>query len=153
MGVAGLEVDSFTMSSGTEHTWSVDEDLSLLTVRIEGVFSTSMLTLDRPDGNRANTPCDVTTFEVASTDSYKLYLIVFICLIGSTQAFSGSASVDVIGSTTVLSIQVSTLLSKKKYTFTSILKSLLATQVNNSLTLAENNHKIFITLVLCKAKL
>lgn len=74
-------------------------------------------------------------------------------MIGSTQAFSGSASVDVIGSTTVLSIQVSTLLSKKKYTFTSILKSLLATQVNNSLTLAENNHKIFITLVLCKAKL
>lgn len=62
MGVAGLEVDSFTMSSGTEHTWSVDEDLSLLTVRIEGVSSTSMLTLDRPDGNRANTPCDVKTF-------------------------------------------------------------------------------------------
>lgn len=62
MGVAGLEVDSFTMSSGTEHTWSVDEDLSLLTVRIEGVSSTSMLTLDRPDGNRANMPCDVTTF-------------------------------------------------------------------------------------------
>lgn len=62
MGVAGLEVDSFTMSSRTEHTWSVDEDLSLLTVRIEGVSSTSMLTLDRPDGNRANTPCDVTTF-------------------------------------------------------------------------------------------
>lgn len=59
MGVAGLEVDSFTMSSGTEHTWSVDGDLSLLTVRIEGVSSTSMLTLDRPDGNRANTPCDV----------------------------------------------------------------------------------------------
>lgn len=62
MGVAGLEVDSFTMSSRTEHTWSVDEDLSLLTVRIEGVSSTSMLTLDRPDGNRANTPYDVTTF-------------------------------------------------------------------------------------------
>lgn len=62
MGVAGLEVDSSTMISGTEHTWSVDEDLSLLTVRIEDVSSTSMLTLDRPDGNRANTPCNVTTF-------------------------------------------------------------------------------------------
>lgn len=33
MGVAELEVDSFTISSRTEHTWSVDRDLSLLTVR------------------------------------------------------------------------------------------------------------------------
>lgn len=73
MGVAELEVDSFTISSRTEHTWSVDRDLSLLTVRLNGVSSPSMFTLDRPDG--------------------------------ITQIFSGSSSVDVVGSTTVLSIQ------------------------------------------------
>lgn len=56
MGVAELEVDSFTISSRTEHTWSVDRDLSLLTVRLNGVSSPSMFTLDRPDGNRVYTP-------------------------------------------------------------------------------------------------
>lgn len=121
MGVAELEVDSFTISSRTEHTWSVDRDLSLLTVRLNGVSSPSMFTLDRPDGNRVYTPLRMLCYNFLSIFHIFIWInmIVLIYLIGITQIFSGSSSVDVVGSTIVLSIQVSSLIifyQRTKYT-------------------------------------
>ncbi|XP_061188708.1 uncharacterized protein LOC133196872 [Saccostrea echinata] len=73
MGVSSLEVTSFEMSTGSVHSLAVDTDLSLMTVRIEGLSSASQVSLDRPDG--------------------------------TSQIFSGTSSVDVIGSTTVISVK------------------------------------------------
>lgn len=72
MGASKLGVTSFDMSAPT-HSISVDSDLSILTVTIEGLSSATYVSLDRPDG--------------------------------STQMFSGTASIDKIGSTTVISVQ------------------------------------------------
>lgn len=49
MGASKLGVTSFEMSTST-HAISVDSDLSLLTVTIEGLSSATYVSLDRPDG-------------------------------------------------------------------------------------------------------
>jgi hypothetical protein len=50
MGVTTLSVVSFEMSSTIVHPISVDSDLALMTVRIEGLSSASLFSLDKPDG-------------------------------------------------------------------------------------------------------
>lgn len=49
MGASKLGVTSFEMSTPT-HSISVDSDLSILTVTIEGLSSAIYVSLDRPDG-------------------------------------------------------------------------------------------------------
>lgn len=49
MGASKIEVTSFEMSAPT-HSISVDSDLSLMTVTIDGLSSAMYVSLDRPDG-------------------------------------------------------------------------------------------------------
>lgn len=49
MGASKLGVTSFEMSTPT-HSISVDSDLSILTVTIEGLSSAIYVSLDRPNG-------------------------------------------------------------------------------------------------------
>ena len=52
MGVSKVGVTTFELSSGSPHLIHVDSDLTLMTVRIEGLSSASYIRLVRPDGNQ-----------------------------------------------------------------------------------------------------
>ena len=66
MGVSKVGVTTFELSSGSPHLIHVDSDLTLMTVRIEGLSSASYIRLVRPDGNQNRTSSHISTKKLKS---------------------------------------------------------------------------------------
>ena len=125
MGVTTLQVESFKMTFESQHKMAVDPDLTLLTIRIEGGFSsTTNFSLFRPDGR-----CLITKIHPPLFESSILFCFIFcfdlLFVKGTIQAFNGSASVDLIGRTTVISVQVSYIQSLYIHVYSKVFVSIL----------------------------
>jgi hypothetical protein len=86
----------------TQHSFLVDCDLSILTVKIDGYISFA-LNLTRPDGTAVDISFDCLLKNLMSNTFKNVYECIFS---GSVQDFTENGTIDVIRDTAIISIQV-----------------------------------------------